>query len=170
MQLDEAKEKLIQTFGALGTSWGVTRTMAQVHALLLLSEDALSAEEVMDSLQISRGNANQNIRSLIDWGLVRRDCKVGERREFFVAEKDMWRVAIQIIQERRKRELAPILQALQEIKNVSGVGDEEEKQRFIETAEKLNHIIGQADNFLDFVVKSEKNLLISTLMRLIPKK
>lgn len=170
MQIEEAKEKLIQTFGALGTSWGVTRTMAQVHALLLISSCPQSAEDVMDALQISRGNANMNLRALIDWGLVKREYKAGERREYFVAEKDMWRVAMQIIKERQKRELAPIMQTLKEIKNIEGEGDEVEKQKFIESVEKLNGILCQADNFLDFVVKSEKNILIGNLMRLVTKK
>ena len=170
MQIEEAKEKLIQTFGALGTSWGVNRTMAQVHALLLISSKPLSAEEVMDALQISRGNANMNLRALIDWGLVKKEHKAGERREYFVAEKDMWRVAIQIIQERQKRELGPILQALQEIKNIEGEGEEEEKQKFVESVEKLDHILSQANSFLDFVVKSEKSLLVGNLMRLVGKK
>ena len=66
MTLDEGKEKFIQTWGTVGSEWGVNRTMAMIHALLLVSPEALSAEEVMEQLGISRGNANMNLRALID--------------------------------------------------------------------------------------------------------
>ena len=102
MKLIESKEKFINAWGTLATSWGINRTMAQVHALLLVSPDALSAEEVMEELTISRGNANMNIRTLIDWGLVFKETRSGQRREYFVAEEDIWKVFKQIAKERRK--------------------------------------------------------------------
>ena len=85
MDLQEGKEKFIQSWGALGSSWGVNRTMAQIHALLLISPEPMSAEEIMEELKISRGNANMNIRALIDWGLVFKTLIKGERKEFFMA-------------------------------------------------------------------------------------
>ena len=115
MKYQEAKEKFIQTWGTLGSNWGINRTMAQVHALLLISPNAMSADEIMAELQISRGNANINIRSLIDWGLVKKELKAGERKEFFRAEKDMWKTALQIMRERRKRELAPLKEVLKAV-------------------------------------------------------
>ena len=66
MTLDEGKDKFIQAFGALGSKWGINRTMAQVHALLLVSSESLSADEIMRELNISRGNTNMNVRALID--------------------------------------------------------------------------------------------------------
>lgn len=167
MQLEEAKEKLIQTFGALGTSWGVNRTMSQVHALLLIAEKPLSAEDVMEELKISRGNANMNLRALIDWGLARKEYKAGERREYFVAEKDMWRVAIQIIQERQKRELAPILQVLKEVKQFENGQETEEAKSFVEAVERLDTILSQANEFLDFVIKAERNWVSGKIMRML---
>src|ERR1700741_4977652 len=101
MKYNEAKDKFIQTWGTLGSSWGISRTMAQVHALLLISPEPLSTEEIMEDLKISRGNSNMNVRDLIDWGLVYKELKAGERKEFFRAEKDIWKVAKQIIKERR---------------------------------------------------------------------
>ena len=88
MQLPEAKQKFIEAWGKLGSEWGINRTMAQVHALLLISPEALTTEDVMESLQISRGNANMNLGALIDWGLIEKRMKRGERIEFFEAEKD----------------------------------------------------------------------------------
>src|ERR1700760_3843546 len=99
MQLAEAKAKFIADWGRFGTNWGINRTMAQVHALLLISPDPLSAEEIMEELKISRGNVNMNVRDLIDWGLVFKELRPGERKEFFRAEKDIWKAAKQIIKE-----------------------------------------------------------------------
>src|ERR1700753_2104371 len=99
MKLTEAKQQFISSWGAFGTHWGINRTMAQIHALLLISPDPLNADEVMDQLNISRGSANLNPRELIDWGLVDRMIQAGERKEFFTAEKDIWKVACQIVKE-----------------------------------------------------------------------
>ena len=103
MNLAEGKEKFIQSWGALGSNWGINRTMAQIHALLLIAPQALSADEIMEELKISRGNANMNLRALIDWRLVYRELKTGERKEYFVAEKDMWEVVKNIIVQRKKK-------------------------------------------------------------------
>ena len=88
MNLPEAREKFIQSWGSLGSQWGINKTMAQIHALLLISAEPLTTEEVMEELQVSRGNANINLRELINWQLVRRETKAGERKDFFVAEKE----------------------------------------------------------------------------------
>src|SRR3954471_20846731 len=99
MELKEAKDKFLNAWGTLGSNWGINRTMAQIHALLLISPNSLSAEEIMEDLKISRGNANMNLRDLIDWGLIYKEIKAGERKEFFHAEKDIWKAAKQIIKE-----------------------------------------------------------------------
>ncbi len=75
MEWQEGKDKFLQSWGTLGTSWGINRTMAQIHALMMISPNALSADEVMEELQISRGNANMNIRALMDWGLVYKELR-----------------------------------------------------------------------------------------------
>src|SRR6188768_1517131 len=105
MELKEAKDKFLNAWGTLGTSWGINRTMAQIHALLLISDSELTTEEIMEDLNISRGNANMNIRALMDWGLVHKKIKQGERKEYFVSEGDIWEIARLIARERRKREL-----------------------------------------------------------------
>src|SRR6186713_2328479 len=97
MKLTEAKQQFISSWGAFGSQWGINRTMAQIHALLLVSSEALSADDIMEQLGISRGNANMNIRELINWGLVERILQPGERKEFFLADKDIWHVARQIV-------------------------------------------------------------------------
>lgn len=94
--------------------------MAQVHALLMISPEPLSTEEVMDQLGISRGNANMNVRALIDWQLVRKALKTGERKEYFEAEKDVWKMATHIARERKRRELEPMIALLNELQETKG--------------------------------------------------
>lgn len=165
MKFKEGKEKFIQSWGALGSNWGVNRTMAQIHALLLISSEALSAEEIMEELQISRGNANMNIRALIDWGLVFKELKPGERREFFIAEKDMWEVVKNIIIQRKKRELEPMLRILDEISSVDP--DSEDAREFIEVIREIKLFSNKADSTLDTLVKSDSNWFVGTFMKMI---
>ncbi len=122
MKFEEAKDRYIEAWGSLGSSWGVNRTMAQIHALLLISVEPLSAEEIMSELQISRGNANMNIRALMDWGLADKVLVKGERKEFFKSEKDVWYLAQQVARERKKRELDPIIKILTEVQGIKGKG------------------------------------------------
>lgn len=168
MQLNEAKGRFIEGWGTLGSAWGVSRTMAQVHALLLVAAEALSAEDVMEQLQISRGNANLNLRTLIDWGLVRKELRPGERREFFSAEKDIHRVATLILQERHKRELAPIMRVLGEVRQV-----EPSPTASVEETQAFTHMIGNIQNFAEFadraaatLIKADENWFLSTFMKL----
>jgi DNA-binding transcriptional regulator GbsR (MarR family) len=165
MQLEQAREKFVQTWGTLGSNWGINRTMAQVHALLLVSPEALSAEDIMEQLNISRGNANMNIRALIDWGLVYKELKSGERREFFSAEKDMWKVFKQIAKERRKRELEPIFKVLDDISQVEGDATDPNYQAFVQSIDGIQKFAGQADDFLGKVIKADESWFFNTLLR-----
>jgi DNA-binding transcriptional regulator GbsR (MarR family) len=165
MQLEQAREKFVQTWGTLGSNWGINRTMAQVHALLLVSPEALSAEDIMEQLNISRGNANMNIRALIDWGLVYKELKSGERREFFSAEKDMWKVFKQIAKERRKRELEPIFKVLDDISQVEGDVTDPNYQAFVQSIDGIQKFAGQADDFLGKVIKADESWFFNTLLR-----
>jgi DNA-binding transcriptional regulator GbsR (MarR family) len=164
---EEAKLKFIQGWGSLGTNWGINRTMAQVHALLLISSTSLSTEQIMDELQISRGNANMNVRELINWGLVRKDLKPGERKEFFYAEKDIWKAAMQIIKERRKRELEPLMQVLGEIKTLDKDDDSAEAKEFTKMMGNIEDVIGKADGVLDKLGRAQDNWLMGTMMKLL---
>lgn len=170
MQLDEAKDKFIQAWGALGSNWGINRTMAQVHALLLISPESLSADEVMEALNISRGNANMNLRALIDWGLLSKEHKSGERRDYFYAEKDIWQVAQQVIVERRKRELKPVMKVLEEVKGVEGSENDVEVKAFVDSINNLHSIVGQADKFLEIAVNADRNWFFETLFKMFNRK
>jgi DNA-binding transcriptional regulator GbsR (MarR family) len=165
MKLTEAKQQFIASWGAFGTHWGINRTMAQVHALLLVSADPLSQDDLMEQLNISRGNANMNIRELIDWGLVDRIIVPGERKEYFNAEKDIWKVARLIIKERKKRELDPMLKLLEQLENVEGDKKDKHVKQFTDTVHGIRRFGQQADKMLDVMVKADENWFVGSLMK-----
>jgi len=164
MQLDQAREEFIQAWGTLGSKWGINRTMAQVQALLLLSPEALSSEEVMDALRISQGNANMSLRGLIDWGVVSKVHKTGERKDFYRAEKDMWKIARRVIIERRKRELEPVLQMLDSVKEVEGDTNDPQYKEFVAVMSELEGFSGKVDRAFERMVKADTNFVMKTLM------
>jgi len=166
MQLAEAKAQFIANWGRFGTNWGINRTMAQIHALLLVSPDHLSADEVMEQLNISRGNANMNLRELIDWGLVQKVIVPGERKEFFTAEKDIWKVARQIVKERKKRELDLMIPVLKELSEVDGDRRDKAVKTFTDTIQNIRKFSEQADKTLDTMIKADEHWFWSSLMKL----
>ncbi|MGJ8685745.1 MAG: GbsR/MarR family transcriptional regulator [Nonlabens sp.] len=166
MEFEEARRKYIQTWGALGSQWGINKTMAQIHALLMISTEVLSIEEIMEELQISRGNASMNIRALIDWGIVFKESKAGERKEFFSAEKDLDKLAVTIARERSKREIKPALRILKEVSSIKTSSSKAEKQ-FAEQTKNLYDFVLKADNVLDKVTQYNENWLSKLVVRLI---
>lgn len=165
MELPEAKEKFIHSWGVLGSNWGINRTMAQIHALLLVSNEPISTEDVMEQLKISRGNANMNIRTLMDWGIVTKEYKIGERKEFFVGDKDIWAVARQISRQRKQREIEPLLKVLAEAKNV--VGNDLETKQFKEMVGEINEFTGKVDDLFDKFIRSDEHWFYKTMLKLI---
>lgn len=107
--LREAKNLLVRRWGEMGGYWGINRTMAEIHALLFVTRRPLCTDDLMDQLKISRGNASMNLRGLVDWGLIERVHKLGDRKEYFQADTDVWHMFETIMRERRRREVEPII-------------------------------------------------------------
>ncbi len=107
-----ALDEFVKLWGDMATQWGINRTMAQIHALLYASERPLDTDEIMERLDISRGNANMNLRALMDWNLARKHNLAGSRKDYFAGEKDVWVITTTIIEERQRREIKPVQQAL----------------------------------------------------------
>jgi DNA-binding transcriptional regulator GbsR (MarR family) len=166
MKLTEARQQFISSWGAFGTHWGINRTMAQIHALLLISPDPLTQDDIMDQLNISRGNTNMNIRELINWGLVDRVLLSGERKEYFTAEKDIWKVVKQIVKERKKRELEPMLQLLDKLEEVEGDKKDKHVKIFVDTVSSIKKLGRQADKTLDMMIKAEESWFVGAMMKL----
>ncbi len=120
----EALERFVLFWGEMASNWGINRTMAQIHALLYIAEEPLDTDAIMERLQISRGNANMNLHALVNWNLVRKVHLPGSRKDYYVAEKDVWHITAQIIKERERREIAPVQQQLQDCRDLlTGGGD-----------------------------------------------
>ena len=166
MKLIEARQQFISSWGAFGTHWGINRTMAQIHALLLISPDPLTQDDMMEQLNISRGNTNMNIRELINWGLVERVILPGERKEYFTAEKDIWTVVKQIVKERKKRELEPMLQLLDKLEEVEGDKRDKHVKVFVDTVSSIKKLGGQANKTLDKMIKAEESWFTGAIMKM----
>ena len=166
MNLTEAKAQFIQSWGILGSQWGINRTMAQINSLLLISAGPLSAEDIMAQLSISRGNTNMNVRELMDWDLVNKVIIPGERKEFFTAEKDIWKVATLIMYQRKKRELDPMVKVLNQLSNIDGNSNDPETKAFTETVGNIKRFASQAEKTLDTIIKAEENWFWGSFIKL----
>jgi DNA-binding transcriptional regulator GbsR (MarR family) len=168
MKLNEAKNSFIQSWGTFGSQWGINRTMSQIQALLMITDDALSTEDIMETLNISRGNVNMNIRLLIEWGIIYKEYKSGERREFYRAEKDIWTVAKRIMVVKKQRELTPLIQLLNEINNTPiEDGDKKQVEFFKKQVESMKSITDQADKTITKITQADENWFWKTFLRLI---
>jgi DNA-binding transcriptional regulator GbsR (MarR family) len=166
MELPEAKQKFIEAWGKLGSEWGINRTMAQVHALLLITPEALTTEEIMESLSISRGNANMTLRDLIGWGLVEKQHKPGERKEYFFAEKDTWTIARQVAKERRKRELDPVIKILDELSKVKGDVKDPAYKTFNKSVTDINKLAKNVDKTLETMLKADESWFWGSILKI----
>src|SRR5512133_739826 len=108
----ESLRRFVEAWGAMGALWGVNRSVARVHALLMASEDPLSLEEIAERLQISKGNASMSLRDLRNFGVVRQVDVPGDRRDFYVTEPDVWTMFFRTLTERQRREFDPALAVL----------------------------------------------------------
>lgn len=111
--IQAARNLFIRRWGEMGASWGISRTMAELHALLYLAPEPLCTDDIMDQLSVSRGSASTNLRELVNWGLVQRVHRRGDRKEYFEAEKDVWQMFETIVRERRRREVQPIVETIE---------------------------------------------------------
>ena len=167
MKLTEAKQQFITSWGAFGTHWGINRSMAQIHALLMVSAVPLTQDDMMEQLNISRGNTNMNIRELINWGLVERVIIPGERREYFSAEKDMWKVVRLIVKERKKRELEPMLKLLERLESVEGDKKDRDVKAFLDVIAGIRKLGRKADKTLDMMINAEEHWFLSLMSKFV---
>lgn len=142
--LDPVQDAFVALWGDMGSAWGINRTMAQLHALLFVTEEPLDTDTLMERLAISRGNANTNLRSLVTWGLVRKVRQYGSRKDFFEAEKDMWEITRRIFEQREALEIRPALERLDALRAQADAADPQLRQRLDELAAFLRAFRGFA--------------------------
>ena len=135
-QLRTAQDLFIRRWGEMGQTWGINRTMAEIHALLYICGIPLCTDDVMERLNISRGNASMSLRALCDWGIIRRLHKRGERREYFESLNDVWEMFSIIAAERKRREMDPVLETIKQCQlmlNEANLGKAAAKQPSVQT-------------------------------------
>jgi DNA-binding transcriptional regulator GbsR (MarR family) len=111
-RLPVAVEQFVLRWGDMGGQWGVNRSVAQIHALLYLADRPMTAEDIADSLGMARSNVSNSIRELIGWKLIRRVPLLGDRRDHYEAEADLWQMLTRIAQGRKEREIDPMVEAM----------------------------------------------------------
>ena len=163
--LVEARDDFVTQWGTIGTAWGINRTMAQVHALLITAGHLMSTDEIMAELKISRGNAHKNLRDLVSWGLIRSVVRKGERKEYFEAEKDVWKMFCIILRERRRRELRPAQVALQECAIRTKDLKSGEAAAFNKQIKALSDFLELADNVITKISRSEQSRMVPLALK-----
>lgn len=166
-KLKQAREAFVGQWGALGTQWGINRTMAQIHALLMTAPEPLSTDEVMEELQISRGNAHTNLKELVAWGLVRIVVRKGDRREYFEAEKDVWKIFTTVARERKRREIDPALGVLRRCAEDSRGIDTAEGRAFYEQVRQLEEFVEFASTLSDRVASMKHGFAVQMAAKLL---
>jgi len=111
-RLPPAVERFVLKWGDMGSAWGINRSVAQIHALLYLSGQPLTAEEISDTLGVARSNVSNSLKELMGWNLIRRVPILGDRRDHFEAESDIWELVTRIAIGRKAREIDPIMDTL----------------------------------------------------------
>jgi DNA-binding transcriptional regulator GbsR (MarR family) len=114
VRLTPVMERYVLHWGEMGARWGVNRSVAQIHALLYLSPQPLTAEEIADTLALARSNVSTSLRELQGWGLVSLSHALGDRRDHFEAKTDLWDLLLTIVEERKRREVDPTLTMLRQ--------------------------------------------------------
>lgn len=166
---EQARDDFVTQWGAMGSAWGINRTMAQIHALLLTSPRPLSTDEIMEELHISRGNANTNLRDLVGWGLVRSVIRKGERKEYFEAEKDVWRIFCTIARERKRREITPAMDVLRRCADETKALKSEEAKHFHSQMRELLEFMRMGERILERIAGSEESAILKHAGRFLGK-
>jgi len=111
-KLPAAVEQIVLRWGDLGGQWGVNRSVAQIQALLFLSDTPLTAEDIAETLEMARSNVSNSLRELMTWKLIHRVPVLGDRRDHYEAETDLWQMATKVAQGRKAREIDPMVAAI----------------------------------------------------------
>ena len=157
--LERAQDQFILEWGRMSSSWGINRTMAQIHALLFVTGTPLEVNEIMDRLHISRGNASMNLRELMEWGLVRRFRRPGDRKDTYMSETDPWQMFGRVIRERKRREIDPTKDAIRECVSMIPANDKSDGSQVLRARlEALLEIFDLIDAAFQQAFKTDQSL------------
>lgn len=158
-KLDASRQLFVRRWGEMGGYWGINRTMAEIHALLFVSNEPICTDDVMERLLVSRGTASTNLRALVDWGLIERVHLRGDRREYFVCRTNVWEMLETIIQQRRRREVEPIVETIDKClemvgpaKNGKAATESESITQFRSRLEEMQRFLRSFGAIVDMMV------------------
>lgn len=160
---EKSKGLFVRRWGEMAASWGISRTMAEIHALMYISAKPLCTDDVMAQLQVSRGNASMNLRQLLDWGLIYRAHQRGDRKEYFVAETDVWEIFETITRERRRRELQPVVDTIDQCREMIGEsnnGSDAEVETYSKRLEDMQDFLATMHALLNMVLAVKKTGIV----------
>ncbi|MCG8373112.1 MAG: hypothetical protein MI700_06245 [Balneolales bacterium] len=172
---NQAVDQFVQLWGDMASAWGINKTMSQIHALLYAVSEPMDTDSIMDKLDISRGNANMNLHRLLEWELVKKINFERDRKDYYTAETDIWKIVSTIIRERQQREIAPIRAELLEcIKTLEQGGmEDEESQEFKQRIENYYDFLEMFERFTNALLPyiNKKNLgFLKQLVKLVEVK
>lgn len=137
MTLTNVQQKFVLHWGEMGSRWGINRTVAQIHALLFISPKPVNADEIAETLSVARSNVSTSLRELQGWGIVQVVPMLGERKDHFSTQTDVWEMFLIVLDERKKREIDPTLTVLRECVMEAQDGGEQEAH----THERLSELL-----------------------------
>jgi DNA-binding transcriptional regulator GbsR (MarR family) len=143
-RLEDVEDRFVDLWDNMSTLWGVSPTMARIHGMLYITGAALSMDDIMARLAISRGNVSMNLSRLVEWGLVRRVHKRGDRRDYYESLSDVWEMFTLVAQQRKRREIDPILSTLRRCKedlSTENLGALAEEEATRERARRVNDLL-----------------------------
>ena len=163
-RLEEVEDRFVDLWDNMSSLWGISPTMARIHGLLYITGAALSMDEIMDRLAISRGNVSMNLSKLVEWALVRRVHKRGDRRDYYESLSDVWEMFTLVAAQRKRREIDPILSTLRRCREelspeaLGGSADEPEARERSRRVNDLLTFLTSMDNLAQRFFESHRGL------------
>lgn len=160
--LSSSQQEFILHWGEMSSRWGINRSMAQIHALLYLSQEPLNAEQISERLSIARSNVSTSLRELQAWGVVRVAHRLGDRRDYFEAVADAWEMFLTILEQRKRREIDPTLEMLRQCLAGHGAarrGDDFAFQRMQDLLELLETLMAGYERMLRLSPATQRKVL-----------
>lgn len=155
-RLKKAEDQFVLEWGRMSSSWGINRTMAQIHALLIATGTPHSMDEIIERLSISRGNASMNLRGLIDWGVVQRFRRPGDRKDTYVTQHNHWQMFARVVRERKRREIDPTIAAIRDCVAMVPAKGDKSAEEFRKRLSDLLEVFALVDAVYEHVFSSDE--------------
>ena len=161
-KLSPTAQRFIVQWGEMSAQWGISRSMAQIHALLYLSPEPLAAEDITEILTLARSNVSTSLRELRAWGIVKLVHRLGDRRDYFECGQDAWQMLLEILEQRKRREIDPAVEILEDcVKDAdkSATEDAYTRKRMSELLDLLSSMAAFYEEMVKLPPFAKRNLL-----------